>query len=186
MIRRVGPFALSPRPGDTFESLLPAVVSQQLHAKAAAAIHARIVAVLGGEVTPARFQRASNAMLRCAGLSAAKREALRDLAGKCADGTVAPRRELETLGDAEIVARLTQVRGVGVWTAQMFLIFRLGRPDVLPSGDFAIRKAFGLLYRKNGRLPPPSAVERHGRAWAPYRSVASWYLWRSLDVPAAD
>ena len=97
-----------------------------------------------------------------------------------------PRRILETLPDDKIIARLTQVRGVGVWTAQMFLIFRLGRPDVLPSGDFAIRKAFGLLYRKSGRLPPPSAVERRGRAWAPYRTVASWYLWRSLDGPAAD
>jgi 3-methyladenine DNA glycosylase/8-oxoguanine DNA glycosylase len=88
---------------------------------------------------------------------------------------------LEALPDAEIVARLTAVRGVGAWTAHMFLMFRLGRPDVLPSGDFAIRKAFGLLYRRGLRLPPPSAVERHARLWAPDRTVASWYLWRSLD-----
>ena len=76
---------------------------------------------------------------------------------------------------------LTKVKGIGVWSAQMFLMFRLGRPDVLPSGDFGVRKAFGRLYRKNGRMPPPSALEKHGRLWAPHRTVASWYLWRSLD-----
>jgi 3-methyladenine DNA glycosylase/8-oxoguanine DNA glycosylase len=110
---------------------------------------------------------------------------MRDLAAKCLSGAVPPRRELEKLPDDEIVARLVEVRGIGVWSAQMFLMFRLGRPDVLPVGDFGVRKAFGLLYRRSGRLPPPSAVERHGKIWAPYRTVASWYLWRSLDGPAA-
>ncbi len=185
LIGRVGPFALATKPHDTFESLLSAIVSQQLNTKAAATIHGRVVAALGGDVSPARLRRTSDAALRGAGLSAAKLAAMRDLADKCAAGVVPPRRALEPLSDDEIVARLTQVRGVGVWTAHMFLIFRLGRPDVLPVGDFAVRKAFGLLYRRSGRVPPPSAVERHGRAWAPYRTVASWYLWRSLDGPAA-
>ncbi len=185
LIARVGPFTLEPRSHDVFESLLSAIVSQQLHTKAAEAIHARVVAALGGKVSPARLDRTPDARLRGAGLSAAKLAALRDLAEKCASGEVPPRRALEDLSDEEIVSRLTVVRGVGAWTAHMFLIFRLGRPDVLPVGDFAIRKAFGRLYRKNGRLPPPSAVEKHGRRWAPYRTVASWYLWRSLDGPAA-
>ncbi len=184
VIGRVGPFALKTQPQGTFESLVQSIVYQQLHSKAAAAIHARVVGALGGTVSARRLQSASDSALRAAGLSAAKLAALRDLAEKCASGVVPPRRDLEALAETEIIARLTQVRGVGEWTAQMFLIFRLGRPDVLPSGDFAIRKAFGLLYRKSGRLPPPSAVERHGRAWAPYRTVASWYLWRSLDGPA--
>ena len=140
--------------------------------------------VLDDKPTPKRLLKASDASLRGAGLSANKLRALRDLAAKCLSGEAPPRKHLETLSDSEIVARLTEVRGVGAWTVHMFLMFRLGRPDVLPTGDFAIRKAFGLLYRKNGRMPPPSAVEKHGRLWAPYRTVASWYLWRSLDGPA--
>src|ERR1700733_9527187 len=95
---------------------------------------------------------------RADGLSRNKLAAMRDLAEKCRDGLVPPRKELEKLPDSEIIERLTAVRGIGEWTAQMFLIFRLGRPDVMPSGDFGVRKAFGLLYRKNGKLPPPSAL----------------------------
>ncbi len=103
---------------------------------------------------------------------------MRDLAEKCRSGAVPARADLEKLPDAEIVALLTAVRGVGEWTAQMFLIFQLGRPDVMPSGDLGVRKAFGRLYRKSGRLPPPPSVDRHARLWAPDRTVASWYLWR--------
>ena len=106
---------------------------------------------------------------------------MRDLAGKALSGVVPTRAAAEKLSDGELIARLTEVRGIGRWTVQMFLIFYLGRPDVLPSGDFGVRKAFGRLYRKSGRLPPPSAVEKHAQLWAPYRSAASWYLWRSLD-----
>lgn len=161
------------------------IVSQQLHTKVAATIHARVLALYDGAPTPARLLRTPDARLRGAGLSANKLRAMRDLAEKCLSGAVPPRRLLEKMPDDEVVARLVEVRGIGVWTAQMFLMFRLGRPDVLPVGDYGVRKAFGLLYRKNGRLPPPSAVEAHGRLWAPYRTVASWYLWRSLDGPAA-
>ncbi|MFI5360841.1 MAG: DNA-3-methyladenine glycosylase family protein [Elusimicrobiota bacterium] len=185
LIDRVGPCALTPKPEDTFAALLEAIVHQQLHTKVAATIHGRVTALFGGaaRVTPKRLLGLSDTALRGAGLSGNKLAALRDLAEKSLAGTAPPRRALERLPDAEIVERLTAVRGVGEWTAQMFLIFRLGRPDVMPSGDFGIRKAFGLLYRRSGRLPPPSVVEAHARLWAPYRTVASWYLWRSLDAP---
>ncbi len=184
VIERVGPCGLLAHPEDTFEALLQAIVYQQLNGKAAATIHGRVLKVLGGRPEPKRLLKASDASLRGAGLSANKLLALRDLAAKCLTGEAPPRKHLEKLGDAEIVERLTHVRGVGEWTAHMFLMFRLSRHDVLPTGDFAIRKAFGLLYRKNGRMPPPSAVADHGKLWAPYRTVASWYLWRSLDGPA--
>jgi 3-methyladenine DNA glycosylase/8-oxoguanine DNA glycosylase len=182
VIARVGPCALSARGDDTFEALLHSIVYQQLNGKAAATILGRVLKVLGGRATPARALRASDADLRAAGLSRNKLLAVRDLAAKCASGEVPRRRALEALSDADVVARLTAVRGVGEWTAHMFLMFRLGRPDVLPTGDYGVRKAFGLLYRRGGRLPPPSALEKHGRRWAPYRTVASWYLWRSLDA----
>jgi 3-methyladenine DNA glycosylase/8-oxoguanine DNA glycosylase len=183
LIERLGPCALAPKPEDTFESLLEAIVHQQLHTKVAATIHGRVTALFEGAPlpTPKLLLEMPDAPLRGAGLSANKLAALRDLAEKCRDGVVPPREELEKRSDAEIVERLTAVRGVGAWTAQMFLIFRLGRPDVMPSGDYGVRKAFGRLYRKSGRLPPPSALDKHARLWAPYRTVASWYLWRSLD-----
>lgn len=163
---------------------MQSIVYQQLNGKAAATIHGRVVALFKGEknMTPKRMQLMPEHKLRGAGLSANKFLAVRDLAEKTMTGVVAPRKELEKLSDAEIIARLTEVRGIGEWTVQMFLMFKLGRPDVLPTGDFGVRKAFGLLYRKSGKLPPPSALEKHGKIWAPYRSVASWYLWRKLDT----
>jgi 3-methyladenine DNA glycosylase/8-oxoguanine DNA glycosylase len=181
VIERVGPCALRAHDQDTFEALAQSIVYQQLNGKAAATIHARVMKVLGGKATPKRLQAASDADLRAAGLSANKLRAMRDLAEKCLSGAAPPRKALEPLTDAEIVDKLVEVRGIGEWTVQMFLMFRLGRPDVLPTGDYGIRKAFGLLYRKNGKLPPPTAVAEHGKRWAPYRTVASWYLWRTLD-----
>lgn len=181
VIARVGPCELRAHDQDTFEALLQSIVYQQLNGKAAATILGRVLKVLGGKPTPERLMKASDADLRGAGLSGNKLLALRDLAAKCLSGEAPPRKRLETLSDDAIVAKLTEVRGIGAWTVHMFLMFRLGRPDVLPSGDFAIRKAFGRLYRKNGKMPPPSAVEKHGKLWAPYRTVASWYLWRTLD-----
>lgn len=169
-------------PQDTFEALLQSICYQQLAGKAAATIHGRVIALFkGAPITAAEFGRLSDEALRKAGLSRNKLAAMRDLAQKSRDGVVPPRAQLEPLSDVEIIERLTEVRGIGVWTAQMFLMFRLGRPDVLPIDDFGIRKAFGLAFRRNGRLPPRSAVEKHGRVWSPYRTVASWYLWRSLD-----
>ncbi len=181
VIERVGPCELRSHDQDTFEALLQSIVYQQLNGKAAATIHGRVLKVLGGKPTPSRLQKASDADLRGAGLSGNKLLAVRDLAAKCLSGEAPPRKHLETLTDEEIVTRLTEVRGIGEWTAHMFLMFRLGRPDVLPVGDFAIRKAFGILYRKNGKMPPPDAVAKHGKRWAPYRTVASWYLWQTLN-----
>lgn len=165
--------------------MVQSIVYQQLNGKAAATILGRVHALFGGEkgLTPRKLLKMPEAKLRGAGLSANKLRAVRDLAEKTLSGVVAPRKHLEKLSDAEIIARLTEVRGIGEWTVQMFLMFKLGRPDVLPTGDYGVRKAFGLMYRKNGRLPPPSALEKHGKLWTPYRSVASWYLWRRLDAP---
>lgn len=186
LIERVGPCRLSCSGEEVFPSLVASITYQQLNGKAAATIHGRVLAHFdgGATLTPKRFAKVPDEKLRAAGLSANKLLAMRDLAEKCGNGSVPSRARLEALPDVEIVEKLTSVRGIGVWTAHMFLIFRLGRPDVLPVGDFAIRKAFGLLYRKSGAMPAPDAVERHGRAWAPWRTVASWYLWRSLDADA--
>jgi 3-methyladenine DNA glycosylase/8-oxoguanine DNA glycosylase len=120
--------------------------------------------------------------LRGAGLSQAKADAIRDLARLVDDGTI----RLDAVGrlpDDDVVAMLTQARGVGPWTAHMFLMFRLGRPDVLPTADLGVRKGFQLTYRKR-ELPTPDDLTRHAEKWRPYRSVASWYMWRALDQPA--
>lgn len=183
LIERVGPFTLELKPARSlFEAMLRSIVYQQLHAKAAGSIHARVRAVLrdhGGPV-PEALARATDAELRGAGLSANKLLAVRDLAAKCLAGSVPSLREAHQLADEELVARLTEVRGIGPWTVHMLLIFYLGRPDVMPTGDFAIRLGFRRLLSKR-KDPAPEVILRHARRWQPYRSVASWYLWRSLD-----
>jgi 3-methyladenine DNA glycosylase/8-oxoguanine DNA glycosylase len=184
MMARVGAFTLTLQPYDSlFAALLRSIVFQQLHGKAAAAIHARVLLALAphGGNTPDALARATDAELLGAGLSRAKLAAVRDLAAKCRAGTVPALDDAAALSDDELVARLTTVRGVGPWTVHMLLLFTLGRPDVLPTGDFAIRLAFRKLYRKR-REPTPATIIRHARAWQPYRSVASWYLWRSLEL----
>ena len=185
LIARVGPFALELTPARSlFEALLRSIVYQQLHGKAAATIHGRVLAELKrhGGPTPAALAGASDESLRAAGLSRAKLLAARDLAARCLDGTVPTLAAARRLADAELETRLTEVRGIGPWTVHMLLIFHLGRPDVMPTGDFAIRLAFKQLYRK--RLDPsPATILRHARGWQPWRSVASWYLWRHLDTP---
>ena len=181
---RVGPFVLEPQATKSlFEALMRSIVYQQLHGKAAATIHTRVLTQLKahGGATPEALEKASDTVLRGAGLSAGKLLAIRDLARKCLDGTVPTLREAHRLDDAELIARLTEVRGIGPWTVHMLLIFYLGRPDVLPTGDYAIRVAFKRLYNKR-RDPSPEAIIRHARRWQPYRSVACWYLWRSLDT----
>jgi len=184
LIERVGPFRLQLKPDETFDALLRSIVYQQLNGRAASTIHARVLAHFPKErpLTPRSLLATPDAKLRSAGLSANKLRAMRDLADKALKGVVPPRAEAEMLPDEELIERLTEVRGIGVWTVQMFLIFYLGRPDVMPSGDFGVRKGFGLLYRKSSQLPPPAALEKHAKLWAPYRSAASWYLWRSLDI----
>lgn len=183
LIDRIGPFALELKPAESlFEALLRSIVYQQLHGKAAATILGRVLVELArhGGTTPEALTKATDAALRGAGLSGNKLRAVRDLAAKCREGTVPSLPEAHRLGDDELVARLTEVRGIGPWTVHMLLIFYLGRPDVMPTGDFAIRLGFKNLYRKR-KDPTPEAILKHTRRWQPYRSVASWYLWRSLD-----
>jgi 3-methyladenine DNA glycosylase/8-oxoguanine DNA glycosylase len=183
LISRVGPFALELHEAKSLlESMLRSIIYQQLHGKAAAAIHGRVLAVLAtkGGTTFEAIEQSSDSDLRAAGLSGAKLLAIRDLASKCREGTVPSLAEARKLSDDELVERLTAVRGIGPWTVHMLLIFQLGRPDVMPTGDFAIRLAFKKLYRKR-KDPSPAQILKHTRKWQPYRSVASWYLWRSLS-----
>jgi 3-methyladenine DNA glycosylase/8-oxoguanine DNA glycosylase len=184
LIDRIGPFAMEMKAaGSLFEALLRSIVYQQLHGKAAATIHGRVLAELDrhGGPTPEAVTKATDAALRGAGLSGNKLLAVRDLSLKCREGTVPSRQDARRLADEELVTRLTEVRGIGPWTVHMLLIFYLGRPDVMPTGDFAIRLGFKRLYRKR-QDPTPEAIMKQARRWQPYRSVASWYLWRSLDT----
>ena len=183
LIDRIGTFALDLKAADSlFEAMLRSIVYQQLHGKAAATIHGRVLTEMEhhGGPTPEALTKAPDAALRGAGLSGNKLLAVRDLAAKCREGTVPSLTEAHKLEDDELVTRLTEVRGIGPWTVHMLLIFYLGRSDVMPTGDYAIRLGFKKLYRKR-KDPTPEAIIKHARRWQPYRSVASWYLWRSLD-----
>ena len=183
LIDRVGALDLELKSANSlFEAMLRSIVYQQLHARAASTILGRVLVELAkhGGAKPEALARVSDAALRGAGLSANKLLAVRDLAAKCLEGTVPSLKEARKLGDDELVARLTTVRGIGPWTVHMLLIFYLGRPDVMPTSDFAIRAGFKKLYKKR-KDPTPEAILKHARRWHPYRSVASWYLWRSLD-----
>ncbi|MDX1419689.1 MAG: hypothetical protein R3181_06955 [Rubricoccaceae bacterium] len=181
LIADVGPCTLAPRNQAPFPYLLRAVVYQQLAGKAAATIHGRVLTLFDGAPTPEALLALPDEPLRGAGLSRNKLAALRDLAAKILDGTVpADLDALRPLSDDEIVQRLTAVRGVGPWTAEMLLIFDLGRPDVLPITDLGVRSGFRLLHGLDD-LPAPAALRAHGERWRPWRSVAAWYLWRAAD-----
>ena len=170
-----------------FLALAESIAYQQLTGKAAATIFGRFRALYDGDgrrgrgPTPERVIETSDEDLRGAGLSRAKVLALRDLAAKTLDGTVPPAAKLRRLDDEEIIDRLTSIRGIGRWTAEMLLMFRLGRPDVLPATDYGVRKGYAIAYRKRA-LPTPAALLKRGERWRPYRSVASWYLWRAVDL----
>jgi DNA-3-methyladenine glycosylase II len=191
LIDRAGPFTLrldgSPSP---FETLLESILYQQLHGKAAAAIHARVRAFFSGDPTPQQLVATPDEPLRAAGVSFNKIKALRDLAARTIDGTVPGHAAIGKMSDAEIVERLTEVRGIGPWTVEMLLIFRMGRPDVLPVTDYGVRKGYALTFQRVPKsrpleatdLPKPDVVFRRGQRWAPFRSVASWYLWRACDL----
>jgi 3-methyladenine DNA glycosylase/8-oxoguanine DNA glycosylase len=169
----------------TFSALAEAITYQQLNGRAASAIFARVRA-LSAEFTPEAILSLSDQQLRGAGLSQAKLLSLRDLAARSVRGEVPTLLDAEQLSDEEIIQRLSHVRGIGRWTAQMFLIFRLGRPDVLPADDYGIRRGFALTFGL-AALPSPKEVLEYGARWAPYRSTASWYLWRAAaDVPLAQ
>jgi len=174
-----------PVPNEThFGTLVRAITYQQLAGNAARAIHGRLIDALGGEVEPDRLLSLPDEALRAAGLSQAKVASLRDLSAKVLDGTVllGP-RQLGRLGDAEIAARLMSVRGIGQWTADMFLMFQLRRLDVWPTGDLGVRRGYGLAWN----VPTPTAKELDllGDAYHPYRSIVAWYCWRAVELSAA-
>lgn len=183
LIDRVGPCTLRPRrfAGGHFAALARSILYQQLAGKAAAAIHARFLALFdGGRPSPEAVLALPDEALRGAGLSTAKAVSIKDLAAKVLDGTV--RLEgISRRSDAEIVERLCLVRGIGRWTAEMFLMFQLGRPDVWPTGDYGVRKGWAILHGRPEALPTPAELELAGEAYRPYRSVAAWYCWRAVE-----
>jgi DNA-3-methyladenine glycosylase II len=184
LIRRVGPCRLrADRRASPYQALVEAVAHQQLNGTAAKTILGRVIALYPGRPfpTPQDLVETPDARLRAAGLSGAKVAAVKDIAARTLTGVVPGTADLRRLSDEEIVERLTVLRGVGRWTVEMLLMFKLGRPDVLPGNDFGVRKGFGLVYR-GGEMPTPRELLEHGERWRPFRSVASWYLWRAVDL----
>src|SRR6184192_847321 len=179
IIERVGPCRMEY--GDPeFHSLAEAIIYQQLNGKAAITIFKRFAALAGEPLTPQGILKLSGEQMRSVGLSKQKSAYLKDLAEKTVSRLL-DFAKLPDLPDKEIIEHLTQVKGIGVWTAQMFLMFTLRRPNVLPTGDFGIRVAMKKHYRKR-KLPNPAQMEKIAKSWAPYRSIACWYLWQSIDV----
>ena len=181
IIDQVGAYQIQFRDPD-FETLVKSIVYQQLSGRVAGVIFGRVTDAAGGRLTPESILKLRPVRMRTLGLSSQKTAYIRDLARHARDGRVAF-DELARLPDEAVIERLTEVKGIGVWTAHMFLIFALRRPNVLPTGDLgirnAIRKAYGLL-----ELPKPAEMETLSEPWRPYRTVASWYLWRSLEPDA--
>lgn len=187
LIRRHGACGLAEsQHTDPFKALVHSIVSQQLSTKASATIAARFGALFDGRFpAPAAVLAMPDARLRSCGLSTAKVAFIRDLARRVDDGSLRL-DAFDTMSDEEVIAALTQVKGIGRWTAEMFLMFRLHRPDVLPLGDLGIVRAIQRAYRMR-KPPTPARMTRLGETWRPYRSVACWYLWASLDnQPLAD
>jgi len=185
--------------GTPFTSLLESILYQQLHGKAAATIHKRVLLLFGpdhetAEPHPQGLLEIPDEILRAAGVSGNKIKALKDLAARTLDGTVPTHKAILKMPDAEIIERLTAVRGIGTWTVEMLLIFRLGRPDILPVSDYGVRKGFALTFQRVPKsraltaadLPKPEVMLKRAKRWAPYRSVAAWYLWRACDLDAAS
>ena len=179
IIERVGPFRMEFGPPE-FHSLAESILYQQLNGKAAATIFQRFTGLAGDPLTPEGILKLTDEELRSVGLSKQKSAYLRDLSEKTAAGLLDFAR-LADLPDQEVIQHLTQVKGVGVWTAQMFLMFTLKRPDVLPTGDYGVQAAIKKHYKKR-KWPKPHIMEKIAKPWAPYRSVACWYLWKSLDI----
>jgi len=198
LIARAGPFTLKLASTQSpFEALLESIIYQQLHGKAAAAIHARLIESFstltnGAHPDPQHLLDCPNEQLRAAGLSHNKTLAIRDLAARTLDGTVPTLARIRRMSDEAIVEHLTQVRGIGRWTVEMMLIFRLGRPNVLPVSDYGVRKGFALTFGKlkpadkvtPADLPKPDIILHRARKWQPWSSVAAWYLWRACDLAA--
>lgn len=184
VIRKVGPGDVAFTRGvNPYRTLVSAVAHQQLTGKAAKTILGRVIALYPGKKfpTPEDLVRTPDAKLRGAGFSRAKVAAVKDIAAKTISGVVPSARAMAKLSDAEIVERLTSIRGVGPWTVEMMLIFTLGRPDVLPITDYGVRKGFALTYQLK-ELPSPKDVLAFGERWKPHRSAAAWYLWRATEI----
>ncbi|HZU43509.1 MAG TPA: DNA-3-methyladenine glycosylase [Terriglobales bacterium] len=179
IIERIGPYRIEydePR----FHSLAEAIVYQQLNGRAAFTIFKRLTDLAGDPLTPEGILKLTEAQMRGVGLSKQKLSYLRDLAEKAHSGQVDFAR-LPDLPDEEVIKQLTQIKGIGVWTAHMFLMFALRRPNVLPTGDYGVQMAIRKHYRKR-KLPKPKDMEKIAKSWEPYRSVACWYLWKSMDT----
>ena len=183
LIRAHGPCGLEPQlRRSPFQSLAQAIAHQQLNGIAAGTFLSRFIKLFPGRKFPRAedLARVDDDAIRASGFSRAKVAALRDLAAKTLDGTVPSSRMITKLSDAEIIARLTEVRGVGQWTAEMLLIFQLGRPDILPIDDFGVRNGFRHAY-KLAEMPKPKELLAYGERWRPHRTTAAWYLWRAAD-----
>ena len=178
IITRLGPLKMHHRP-PTFETLVRSIAFQQLNGKAAATIFQRLVDACGGAITPEALEQLSDADLRKVGLSRQKSSYLRDLAHKTRTGEL-DFSKLPDLSDEEVIAQLTQVKGIGVWSAQMFLMFALRRPNVMPTADFGINTALRKHYRMR-KMPKPKHILQISKVWHPYCSFACYYLWRSMD-----
>ena len=183
LIQRAGPITIDPpKRLNPFDALLRSIIYQQLSGKAAAAIHTRVRALFSGQtITPEQVLAMDDQRLRNAGMSRAKVVAANDLARKTIDGLIPSASRLRDLSDADIVAHLTRVRGIGEWTVHMFLMFQLGRPDVLPTKDLGVRKGFMLTYGWDA-LPTERELATYCERWKPYRSVGSWYMWRAVEL----
>ncbi len=187
LIGQIGPCTLRiDRTRSPYEALVRAVAHQQLHARAAAAMLARLSALcaVGDIPAPELLLSVGDTPLRACGFSATKIAALRDIAARTIDGTVPTRRTAMRLSDAALIKRLTIIRGVGRWTVEMILISTLGRPDVLPVDDFGVREGYRLMHALD-KQPSPRAMSAIGEAWSPHRSIAAWYLWRYVDAVRA-
>jgi DNA-3-methyladenine glycosylase II len=183
LIGRTAPFKLRPAQSDRFAALVRAICYQQLAGGAAAAIHGRLAALYDGSLTHQAVLATRLPALRKTGLSAAKIASIRDLAARVADGSV-PLDRIARLSDEEVIERLTIVRGIGRWTAEMFLIFQLRRLDVWPVDDYGVRKGFALAYGLPD-LPKPKELQRRGEPFRPYRTIVAWYCWRAVELARA-
>jgi len=179
IIERVGPFKME-YGEPTFHSLAESILYQQLNGKAAVTIFKRFTDAAGTPLTPAGILKLTDQQMRAVGLSKQKTSYLRDLAEKTQSGLLSFEK-LFDMSEADVIAHLTLVKGVGVWTAHMFLMFTMRRPDVLPTGDYGIQMAMKKYYHKR-KLPKPKDMEKIAKPWSPYRSIACWYLWRSMDI----
>jgi len=183
IIAQVGPYRMGY--GDpTFESIAETILYQQLNGRAAETIMNRFAALAGDPLSPKGILALTDAQMREVGLSRQKTSYLRDLSEKTNSGLL-NFSQLNEQPDEEVIKHLTQVKGIGVWTAHMFLMFSLRRPDILPTGDYGIQMAMKKFYRKR-KLPKPAVMEKIARPWSPYRSVACWYLWRGLDIKTPE